>query len=179
MAVWGEDEESLGNVTAQSPQPVLFNLCVAAEARRRGVALALIRRCEEACQSWGDGALYLKVREENMRMMGAEEDILLTSRKYVRFTPPFVSQVPSWCTGGQGKNKDKGGGKTCKKGKKGKRFPTPLRKESGARQVSWNDQVETRTFATDAPVANDSGSASSQRLPWMKDAKKRERAVHK
>lgn len=63
--VWGEDAASLGNVSALTPQPVIFNLCVASEARRRGVAQALLDRCEETAAGWGDSELYLKVRRDN------------------------------------------------------------------------------------------------------------------
>lgn len=65
VEIWGEDKESLGNASAQTPQPVLFNLCVAASARRRGVAQQLIQRCEEFCTEWGDMEVFLKVREDN------------------------------------------------------------------------------------------------------------------
>ncbi|KAL1496170.1 hypothetical protein AB1Y20_014787 [Prymnesium parvum] len=63
--VWGEDEASVGNQSAHTPQPCLFNLCVARDARRRGVARALIQRCEEACAGWGEAELFLKVRDDN------------------------------------------------------------------------------------------------------------------
>lgn len=63
--VWGEDAESLRNESAVTPQPVLFNLCVADSARRRGVAQALMRDCEERCSVWGDAQMYLKVRQDN------------------------------------------------------------------------------------------------------------------
>lgn len=62
--VWGEDKDSLANPTAQTPQPVLFNVCVAEDARRLGVGNSLLQRCEEQCSAWGDG-MYLKVREGN------------------------------------------------------------------------------------------------------------------
>ena len=63
--LWGEDGDSLRNVSALTPQPAIFNLCVATAARRRGVAQALLERCETVGSSWGDGQLYLKVREDN------------------------------------------------------------------------------------------------------------------
>lgn len=63
--VWGEDATSLGNISATSPQPALFNLCVSSNARRRGVARALLRECEEATAAWGDTSLFLKVRSDN------------------------------------------------------------------------------------------------------------------
>lgn len=66
VEVWGEDRSSLHNVSALSPQPMIFNLCVAAAARRRGVARALLDRCEEQCRVvWGEDALFLKVRDDN------------------------------------------------------------------------------------------------------------------
>ncbi len=63
--IWAEDAASLGNVSAQTPQPVLFNLCVARSARRSGVAAALVSKAEEQCASWGDDRVFLKVREDN------------------------------------------------------------------------------------------------------------------
>ena len=47
--VWAEDLESLSNVSALTPQPVLFNLCVSEAARRRGVAKELVEDCERRC----------------------------------------------------------------------------------------------------------------------------------
>ena len=63
--VWGEDASALNNVSATNPQPVLFNLCVSSDARRRGVAKALLQRCEEETLGWGDDIMYLKVRDDN------------------------------------------------------------------------------------------------------------------
>ena len=60
--VWGEDEESLYNMSSLSPQPALFNVCVSSGARRRGVASSLVRKCEEVCRQWGDECMHLKVR---------------------------------------------------------------------------------------------------------------------
>ena len=89
--VWGEDAESLNNLTAKSPQPVLFNLCVAREARRRGVALALLSKCEEQCLRWGDETLHLKVRDDNPAACalydGAGYDVIETRP---------VAELPSW-----------------------------------------------------------------------------------
>ena len=62
---WGEDAASLGNASATAPQPVLFNLCVAEDARRTGIARDLVHGCERQCVSWGDRQLFLKVREDN------------------------------------------------------------------------------------------------------------------
>ena len=59
--LWAENAAACGAAEAATPQPVVFNLCVAASARRTGVAQALLRRCEEASRSWGDRQLYLKV----------------------------------------------------------------------------------------------------------------------
>jgi len=63
--VWGEDKASLRNESAVTPQPAIFNLCVASEARRRGVAQALLEHCEELSTGWGDSSIYLKVRSDN------------------------------------------------------------------------------------------------------------------
>ena len=65
VEVWGEDAAALSNRSSLTPQPVLFNLCVASDARRAGVARQLVGRSEEECRSWGDEELYLKVREDN------------------------------------------------------------------------------------------------------------------
>lgn len=63
--VWAEDRAALGNVTSLTPQPVLFNLCVAEKARRDGAAAALVARCEEHCAAWGEACVFLKVRADN------------------------------------------------------------------------------------------------------------------
>ena len=62
VEVWGEDQDSVGNLSAITPQPCLFNLCVAPGARRLGVARALIEQCEQKCLDWGEQELFLKVR---------------------------------------------------------------------------------------------------------------------
>ena len=62
VEVWGEDADSMRREEAVTPQPCLFNLCVAPAARRRGVGRALIARCEELCGEWGEAEMYLKVR---------------------------------------------------------------------------------------------------------------------
>ena len=66
VEVWGEDATALSNRSSQTPQPVLFNLCVASGARRAGVARLLVERSEDECRSWGDEEVYLKVREDNL-----------------------------------------------------------------------------------------------------------------
>jgi len=65
VEVWAEDAASLQNLSAVTPQPVLFNLCVAPNARRSGVARDLVRECEAQCSSWGEDNLFLKVRGDN------------------------------------------------------------------------------------------------------------------
>lgn len=65
VEIWGEDEDSIGNRDAPTPQPCLFNLCVQQNARRLGIAQALIERCEATCLEWGERELFLKVRLDN------------------------------------------------------------------------------------------------------------------
>ena len=89
--VWGEDAESLNNLTAKSPQPVVFNLCVAKEARRRGVAMGMLARCEEEAARWGDEALHLKVREDNMAACRLYEG---AGYELIETRP--VADIPSW-----------------------------------------------------------------------------------
>ena len=91
VEVWGEDAMALYNETAQTPQPVLFNLCVSSDARRGGVARMLVQRCEEECRSWGDPELYLKVRDDNpaaSRLYGGAGFQVLEQRD-----PP---ELPAW-----------------------------------------------------------------------------------
>lgn len=47
------------------PGPMIFNLCVSAEARRAGVASNLVSRCEEICQRWGASDIFLKVSDND------------------------------------------------------------------------------------------------------------------
>ena len=60
VEMWGENEGSVGNESAVSPQPCLFNLCVVPHARRSGIARALLDACEDACLDWGGRELFLK-----------------------------------------------------------------------------------------------------------------------
>lgn len=62
---WAEDAGALHNTSAVTPQPVLFNLCVAPEARRTGVARDLVRAVEGQCRTWDERLLFLKVRHDN------------------------------------------------------------------------------------------------------------------
>ena len=63
--LWGEDVVSLGKEGAPTPQPCLFNLCVRADQRRRGVGAELIRECEALSRAWKQRTLFLKVRADN------------------------------------------------------------------------------------------------------------------
>ena len=54
VEVWAEDEDSVGNLSAVTPQPCLFNLCVTPSARRLGVARELIEQSERKCLEWGE-----------------------------------------------------------------------------------------------------------------------------
>jgi ribosomal protein S18 acetylase RimI-like enzyme len=65
VEVWAEDALSLHNTSAVTPQPVLFNLCVAPDARRTGVARDLVRAVEGQCRRWDEELLFLKVRRDN------------------------------------------------------------------------------------------------------------------
>ena len=65
VEVWAEDASSLHNTSAVTPQPVLFNLCVAPDARRTGVARDLVRAVEDQCRRWEEELLFLKVRSDN------------------------------------------------------------------------------------------------------------------
>jgi len=50
--------------------PVLSNLAVSPEARRRGVAAALCGACTEAAEEWGFGEIMLEVEAENAAARG-------------------------------------------------------------------------------------------------------------
>lgn len=82
---------ALQNTSTLTPQPVLFNLCVAAEARRSGVASDLVRRCEEQVRSWGEGMVFLKVREDNE---AARQ--LYVSEGYTRLEGRPAPELPGW-----------------------------------------------------------------------------------
>ena len=58
-------DRALLNASSITPQPVVFNLCVANGARRSGVASHLVQRCEDQAREWGDSRLFLKVRQDN------------------------------------------------------------------------------------------------------------------
>lgn len=89
--VWGEDEESLYNMSSQTPQPALFNLCVSASARRRGVASSLVKKCEEVCQQWGDESLHLKVRDDNLAACALYE-----AEGYDLVETRPIAELPAW-----------------------------------------------------------------------------------
>ena len=63
--LWAENAAACGAAEAATPQPVVFNLCVAPAARRRGIARRLLSQCESAAQRWGEGGLFLKVEHDN------------------------------------------------------------------------------------------------------------------
>ena len=65
IELWGEDDKTLGCEAAQSPQPCVFNLCVASDVRGQGVGRALLRRAEELCADLRQPTLYLKVAPDN------------------------------------------------------------------------------------------------------------------
>lgn len=65
VELWAEDSASVDKLDAQTPQPCLFNLCVAEGARRSGVARQLLRSCEDECERNGQRTLYLKVDPAN------------------------------------------------------------------------------------------------------------------
>ena len=65
IELWGEDDSTLGRDEAQSPQPCVFNLCVADDSRRQGVGRALLKRAEEHCAEWRQPTVYLKVAPNN------------------------------------------------------------------------------------------------------------------
>jgi len=93
VEVWGEDAESAGNLSAATPQPSLFNLCVSPSARRMGVARALVEACEMQCAEWGDPQLFLKVRTDN-----AAADLLYRSLGYESCGLRDATGVPDWQT---------------------------------------------------------------------------------
>ncbi|KAL3926434.1 MAG: hypothetical protein SGPRY_003299 [Prymnesium sp.] len=92
VEVWGEDESSIGNVSAITPQPCLFNLCVSREMRRLGIARSLIERCEQTCIEWGESELFLKVRDDNEAAFE-----LYSALNYTSFgTTEAYKHTPEW-----------------------------------------------------------------------------------
>jgi len=79
-----------------SPQPYVANLVVAPEARRGGVASALVAETEELATGWGFAELYCKVDRANIP----------ARRLYDRlgFRPIFVQQLPADWTNKQRSN---------------------------------------------------------------------------
>jgi ribosomal protein S18 acetylase RimI-like enzyme len=64
--LWAENAAACGVSDAVTPQPVVFNLCVATSARRQGIASQLLAQCEAGAAEWGEPGLYLKVEVENL-----------------------------------------------------------------------------------------------------------------
>lgn len=89
--VWGEDAAALRNESAIVPQPVLFNVCVASEARRRGVGRSLLAAAEDVCRSWGDECWYLKVRADNEAACQ-----LYKEAGWQELDVPATIEVPAW-----------------------------------------------------------------------------------
>mmetsp|Transcript_23533 Transcript_23533/g.53705 ORF Transcript_23533/g.53705 Transcript_23533/m.53705 type:complete len:148 (+) Transcript_23533:797-1240(+) len=57
-------------VTPAAPRPYLSDLAVRVDWKRRGVATALIRKCEERSRDiWHRGCLYLRVESANERAL--------------------------------------------------------------------------------------------------------------
>ena len=48
-----------------APRPYLSDLAVHKNFRRRGVAKALIRKCEEESKAWNKNELFLRVEQKN------------------------------------------------------------------------------------------------------------------
>ena len=89
--LWGEDVVSLGKEGAPTPQPCLFNLCVRADQRRRGVGAELIRECEALSRAWKQRTLFLKVRADND---GAER--LYARAGFESVAVREAANVPGW-----------------------------------------------------------------------------------
>ena len=89
--LWGEDVVSLGKEGAPTPQPCLFNLCVRADQRRRGVGSELIRECEALSRAWKQRTLFLKVRADND---GAER--LYARAGFESVAVREAANVPGW-----------------------------------------------------------------------------------
>jgi len=89
--LWAEDNACLEAVNSSVPQPALFNVCVAREARGRGIGRALLRRSEEQCVAWGERYLFLKVKETNARAVQ-----LYAKNGFAQFDERMPADVPSW-----------------------------------------------------------------------------------
>ena len=64
VELWNQNPKQLDQNT--TPQPCIFNLCVALPARRSGVASALVHQCEEQVLRWGAAHLFLSVARSNV-----------------------------------------------------------------------------------------------------------------
>jgi len=74
-----------GTHISDAPRPYLSDLAVHTEFRRRGVAKALIRRCEQQAMDWGEDYLNLRVDKENDGGLKMYEDLEYEKQDHAYF----------------------------------------------------------------------------------------------
>ena len=74
-----------GTHISEAPRPYLSDLAVHTEFRRRGIAKALIQRCEEQAVDWGEDYLNLRVDQLNDGALKMYEDLEYEKQDHAYF----------------------------------------------------------------------------------------------
>jgi len=149
--LWAENAAACGAAEAATPQPVVFNLCVAPAARRRGIARRLLSQCESAAQRWGEGGLFLKVEHDNAAALA-----LYRRLGYVTLDEREPAEMEDWMAEWKG----------------GRRRLSLLRKEIEPPRASEPEPARPRRFSElqvslDQVQTYEAGGADGQAYLWF------------
>ena len=78
-------DKRIGTHISEAPRPYLSDLAVHTEFRRKGIAKALIKRCEEQAMDWGEDYLNLRVDQLNDGALKMYEDLEYEKQDHAYF----------------------------------------------------------------------------------------------
>ena len=91
------DGQALGYAVCRVEEPVVWleSLFVRGEARRRGVASALLRQAEALAASYGEETLYFYVHPNNLGMIAFLRSHGYTVLNLIELRRPYAGEMPS------------------------------------------------------------------------------------